>query len=99
MRLRQLASAATGAIVAALAFAAPTAAATAPVNITGIEVKNGNLIGLVTSSSASGSIDSALTVTVAGKDYPVWRSRLPEGIRMAHLIGQALVLGESKGRA
>ena len=27
------------------------------------------------------------------------RSRLPEGIRMAHLIGQALVLGESKGRA
>ncbi len=27
------------------------------------------------------------------------RSRLPEGIRIAHLIGQALVLGESKGRA
>ena len=27
------------------------------------------------------------------------RSRLPEGIRIAHLIGQAVVLGESKGRA
>jgi len=27
------------------------------------------------------------------------RSFLPEGIRMAHLIGQALILGESKGRA
>jgi endonuclease V-like protein UPF0215 family len=27
------------------------------------------------------------------------RSRLPEGIRIAHLIGQAIVLGESKGRA
>ena len=27
------------------------------------------------------------------------RSRLPEGIRVAHLLGQALVLGESRGRA
>ena len=27
------------------------------------------------------------------------RSRLPEGIRLAHLVGQALVLGESRGRA
>ncbi|MBI4601234.1 MAG: DUF99 family protein [Planctomycetes bacterium] len=27
------------------------------------------------------------------------RSKVPEGIRIAHLIGQALVLGESKGRA
>ena len=27
------------------------------------------------------------------------RSRLPEGIRLAHLIAQALVLGESRGRA
>jgi hypothetical protein len=27
------------------------------------------------------------------------RSRLPEGIRMAHLIGQAVILGESRGRA
>lgn len=26
------------------------------------------------------------------------RSRLPEGIRLAHLAGQAIVLGESKGR-
>jgi len=27
------------------------------------------------------------------------RSRLPEGVRLAHLIGQAMVLGESKGSA
>jgi tight adherence protein B len=40
------------------------------VNITAIEAKNGNLVGLI-SASGGADIDPALTVTVAGKDHPV----------------------------
>ena len=65
-----------GAVVA-LAFAglvagaASASAAPAPiVNITGIEAKNTNLIGLI-SASGGAAIDPNLTVTVSGKDYPV----------------------------
>lgn len=65
-----------GAVVALAfaAFLAGTASANAAgdpvVNITGIEAKNGNLIGLI-SASGGASIDPSLTVTVSGKDYPV----------------------------
>ncbi len=52
--------------VSASAGAAPASS----VGITGIEVKNGNLIGLV-SSSGGAAIDPGLTIRVAGKDYPV----------------------------
>ena len=65
-----------GAILA-LAFAgllvgaASASAAQAPVvNITGIEAKNNNLIGLI-SASGGAPIDPNLKVTVSGKDYPV----------------------------
>lgn len=65
-----------GAVVA-LAFAGllsgavSASAASAPiVNITGIEAKNTNLIGLI-SASGGAAIDPSLTVTVSGKDYPV----------------------------
>ena len=54
-----------------LAGAASASAAPAPiVNITGIEAKNTNLIGLI-SASGGAAIDPNLTVTVSGKDYPV----------------------------
>jgi tight adherence protein B len=57
--------------VALLAGVSSAGAAQAPpVNITGIEAKNGNLVGLI-SASGGADIDPALTVTVAGKDHPV----------------------------
>ena len=57
--------------VGLLAGVSSAGAAQAPtVNITGIEAKNGNLIGLI-SASGGADIDPALTVTVAGKDHPV----------------------------
>ncbi|NYG07705.1 tight adherence protein B [Phycicoccus badiiscoriae] len=60
--------------LALAAFLVGTASANAAgdpvVNITGIEAKNGNLIGLI-SASGGASIDPSLTVTVSGKDYPV----------------------------
>jgi len=57
--------------VGLLAGVSSAGAAQAPtVNITGIETKNGNLIGLI-SASGGADIDPALTVTVAGKDHPV----------------------------
>jgi tight adherence protein B len=63
--------------VLALAFAgllvgaASAKAAPAPVvNITGIEAKNSNLIGLI-SAGGGAAIDPALTVTVSGNGYPV----------------------------
>jgi tight adherence protein B len=40
------------------------------VGISAIEVRDGNLVGLVTSATRQ-AIDPGLTVTVAGKDYPV----------------------------
>lgn len=59
----------TAGLVGLLA-AVPAAAADGPVTITGIEVKSGNLVGLV-SSSTGADIDPSLDVTVAGKAYPV----------------------------
>ena len=65
-----------GAVVAlasAALFAGVTSASAAPspvVNITGIEAKSGNLVGLI-SASGGATIDPALKVTVSGKDYPV----------------------------
>lgn len=57
--------------VVALVAAAPAAAADSPaVTVTGIEVKSDNLIGLISASSGA-DIDPSLTVTVAGKAYPV----------------------------
>lgn len=56
---------------ALLTGVASAGAASAPVvNITGIEAKNGNLIGLI-SAGGGASIDPGLKVTVSGKDYPV----------------------------
>lgn len=65
---------AAGAAVAVLSLlvgvtAMGAAAAGSPVAITGIEVKDGNLIGLV--SGADAAIDPSLTITVAGRAYPV----------------------------
>ena len=55
----------------ALAAAVPAVAAdSSTVTVTGIEVKSGNLIGLISASSGS-DIDPSLSVTVAGKAYPV----------------------------
>ena len=45
------------------------AAAGPPVSITGIEVKGGNLVGLLSGSGAA--IDTSLTIGIAGKSYPV----------------------------
>jgi tight adherence protein B len=57
--------------VAGLLVAAPAAAAdSTSVTVTGIEVKSGNLIGLISSTTGS-DIDPSLNVTVAGKTYPV----------------------------
>src|SRR5690348_14858702 len=56
--------------VVGLLAAVPAAAAGGSVGVTGIEVKSGNLVGLI--SSANGAdIDPSLQVTVAGKTYPV----------------------------
>src|SRR5688500_14590873 len=54
-----------------LLAAQPAQAATSTASIAGIEVKSGNLIGLITSTTGSGSIDPSLTISVGGKDYPV----------------------------
>ena len=63
---------AAAAFVGSLLLAgAPAQAAEASASIAGIEVKGGNLVGLITSTTGSGSIDSALTITVGGKAYPV----------------------------
>ncbi|GAA2169393.1 type II secretion system F family protein [Pedococcus bigeumensis] len=53
-----------------LLSAVPAVAADSSVTVTGIEVKSGNLIGLISSTSGS-DIDPSLDVTVAGKSYPV----------------------------
>ncbi|WP_406831792.1 VWA domain-containing protein [Pedococcus sp. KACC 23699] len=61
------------ALTAAALFAGATSAsaATSPgVTITGIEAKDGNLIGLI-SASGGATIDPGLKITVSGKDYPV----------------------------
>ena len=71
MRFRPVVAALAAALVGCLCLAVPASAAPAPVNIAGIEVKDGNLIGLVTTSSGSGSIDPSLTITISGKSYPV----------------------------
>lgn len=65
--------AALGALLALLgvSLAVRADAASDPVNLVGIEVKNNSLIGLLTSANGTGTIDSALKITVAGKDYPV----------------------------
>lgn len=55
--------------VVGLLAAVPVLAAES-VTVTGIEVKSGNLIGLISSTSGS-DIDPSLDVTVAGKSYPV----------------------------
>ncbi|KRF27154.1 type II secretion system F family protein [Phycicoccus sp. Soil802] len=59
----------TAGLVGLLA-AVPALAADSSVTVTGIEVKSGNLIGLISSTSGS-DIDPSLDVTVAGKTYPV----------------------------
>lgn len=65
-----------GAVVAlasAALFAGMSTASAAPapvVNITGIEAKNGNLIGLI-SAAGGANIDPGLSITVSGKNYPV----------------------------
>ena len=59
----------TAGLVGLLA-AVPAVAADGPVTVTGIEVKSGNLIGLISSTSGS-DIDPSLDVTVSGKTYPV----------------------------
>ncbi|WP_457252463.1 type II secretion system F family protein [Pedococcus sp. P5_B7] len=59
----------TAGLVGLLA-AVPAVAADGSVTVTGIEVKSGNLIGLISSTSGS-DIDPSLDVTVAGKTYPV----------------------------
>lgn len=51
-------------------LSAVPAAAADPVTVTGIAVKSGNLVGLISSTSGS-DIDPSLDVTVAGKSYPV----------------------------
>jgi tight adherence protein B len=56
--------------LAALSWAQPASAAAQPVSIAGIEVKNNSLVGLITASGGA-TIDTALTVTISGKDYPV----------------------------
>jgi tight adherence protein B len=60
----------TPAVVARLAAVPAAAADSSSVTVTGIEVKSGNLIGLI-SASAGADIDPSLVVTVAGKTYPV----------------------------
>ena len=68
---RRLGAALALASVALVAGVSSAGAAQAPpVNITGIEAKNGNLVGLI-SAGGGADIDPALTVTVAGKDHPV----------------------------
>ena len=68
---RRIGAALALASVGLLAGVSSAGAAQAPtVNITGIEAKNGNLIGLI-SASGGADIAPALTVTVAGKDHPV----------------------------
>jgi len=68
---RRIGAALALASVGLLAGVSSVGAAQAPtVNITGIEAKNGNLIGLI-SASGGADIAPALTVTVAGKDHPV----------------------------
>ena len=64
---------AVAALAAATLFtgvASAGAAGSPVVNITGIEAKNGNLIGLI-SAAGGASIDPGLNVTVSGKKYPV----------------------------
>ncbi len=61
------------ALASAALFAGVTSAGAAPspvVNITGIEAKGGNLVGLI-SATGGATIDPGLTVRVSGKDYPV----------------------------
>src|SRR6476661_6758252 len=68
---RRLGAVVALASMALLAGVSSAGAAQAPsVNITAIEAKNGNLVGLI-SASGGADIDPALTVTVAGKDHPV----------------------------
>ncbi|KRE57178.1 VWA domain-containing protein [Phycicoccus sp. Soil748] len=68
---RRLGAAVALASVALLSGVSSAGAAQAPtVNITGIEAKNGNLVGLI-SASGGADINPALTVTVSGKDHPV----------------------------
>jgi tight adherence protein B len=55
----------------ALAGAAPARAAEGTVAISTIEVKQGALVGLLSSTGGSGGIASSLTVTIAGEDHPV----------------------------
>jgi tight adherence protein B len=63
---------AAAALVGGLLLVAPPAQAAEPsASIAGIEVKSDNLVGLITSTTGSGSIDSSLTVSLGGKDYPV----------------------------
>ena len=64
---------AVAALASAALFAGVTSAGAAPspvVNITGIEAKGGNLVGLI-SATGGATIDPGLSVTVSGTDYPV----------------------------
>lgn len=68
---RRLGAVVALAFVGLLPGVSSAGAAQAPtVNITGIEVKDGNLVGLI-SASGGADINPALTVTVSGKDHPV----------------------------
>ena len=70
-RGRRLSLALVVTTLVALLGLGPAHAADGAVGISAIEVKRGALIGLLTSSGGSGGIATSLTVTVAGKPYPV----------------------------
>lgn len=70
-RGRRLSLALVVTAVVALFGLGPAHAADGAVGISAIEVKRGALIGLLTSTGGSGGIATSLTVTVAGKPYPV----------------------------
>ena len=71
LRMPRRLTAAAALLGGLLLAAQPALAADASASIAGIEVKSGNLIGLITSTTGSGSIDPSLTINVDGKDYPV----------------------------
>jgi tight adherence protein B len=73
-RVRRLRRSLSALVVGAAALStlglAPAQAADS-VGISAIEVRNGALAGLLSSANGSAGIDTSLTLTVAGKDYPV----------------------------
>lgn len=70
-RLRWLGALGALLVLTLVSQAIPAGAASDPVNLVGIAVKNNSLIGLLSSANGDGTIATALKVTIAGKDYPV----------------------------